>query len=90
MILGLINRILSLVEVFLRLKVKTHYYDFSDKSRKRRKQIIGQIEELRSYGDSDSADAADLLRVELKEEQDEFERVSSLYSRACGGNHDTD
>jgi hypothetical protein len=77
-----IKSLLKCLELFLSLKNKLFYYDIIQKSKARQNEIIKQIEDLRTKGDSNSADAADLLLVSLKREKYEIESLSNLYIKA--------
>lgn len=73
-----IKSLIFSLELFLRLKNKSFYYDILFKSKNRRKEIIEEIERLRRIGDSNSSDAADILRNELIEENRELEYIRSI------------
>lgn len=76
---AIISLIKSL-ELFLLLKNKLFYYEIREKSRNRQKEIISEIEMLRNNGDSNSSDAADILRAELAREKSEIKHLSAFYS----------
>jgi hypothetical protein len=79
------NLLLSLIkslELFLTLKNKLFYYEIRTKSLSKQEAIIKQIEILRDRGKSGDADAADLLRMELKRERQELEHLSAFYFEA--------
>ena len=78
----IIKSLLKSLELFLCLKNKLFYYDIIQKSKARQNEIIKQIEDLRSKGDSNSADAADILLISLKREKYEIESLSTLYTKA--------
>ena len=80
--MSLISSVLKSLELFLQLKNNSFYYEIREKSRKRQKDIINEIEKLRDVGDSNSSDRADILRDELKVEREEFEHLSAFYSKA--------
>jgi hypothetical protein len=79
--LPIITSLVNSLELFLCLKNKLFYYDIIQKSKARQNEIIKQIEDLRSKGDSNSADSADLLRLALKREKDELEYISAFYNK---------
>tara|TARA_Y100001963_G_C6761925_1_gene439942 strand:+ start:1788 stop:2057 length:270 start_codon:yes stop_codon:yes gene_type:complete len=82
--MSLISSVLKSLELFLQLKNNSFYYEIREKSRKRQKDIINEIEKLRSIGDSNSSDRADILRDELKVEREELEHLSAFYAKAKG------
>jgi hypothetical protein len=80
--MSILASLIKSLELFLSLKNKLFYYDIREKSKKRQNEIIEEIEKLRSRGDSNSADRADLLRLELSREKSELEHLSAFYSKA--------
>ena len=82
--MSLSSSVLKSLELFLQLKNNSFYYKIREKSRKRQKDIINEIEKLRSIGDSNSSDRADILRDELKVEREELEHLSAFYAKAKG------
>jgi hypothetical protein len=87
--MGILQSLLKSIELFLSLKNKLFYYDIREKSKKRQNEIIEEIEKLRSRGDSNSADRADLLRSELSREKSELEHLSTFYSKASERSKDS-
>jgi len=79
--MGILTSLIKSLELFLALKNKMFYYEIRNKSKNRQNEIIQDIENLRSRGSSNSADAADLLRLELKREREELEHLSNFYSK---------
>lgn len=79
-IIGLIKNALLALTAFLELKSKAFYYDIMQKSRTRQKELINEIEKLRSSGTNSSNDRADILRAELLEEKRTVEHLSTFYS----------
>lgn len=79
-IVGLIKSALLALTAYLELKSKAFYYDIMQKSRNRQKELINEIEKLRSTGTNSSNDRADLLRHELLEEKRTIEHLSTFYS----------
>ena len=53
------------------LKNKLFYYEIVQKSKSRQKELLDELEKLRSSGDSNSADRADILRKQLQNEKAE-------------------
>ena len=72
------------------LKNKLAFFDVKAKHRKIKNELINEIEELRSAGDSNSSDRADILRRRLKSEHDDFEHISTVFLKAKGGKPDPD
>ncbi|MDB4314596.1 hypothetical protein N9955_01055 [bacterium] len=89
-ILAAISLLLNLGVVYFLFRIKTYYEDYSNRHKRTKTKLINRIENLRSSGNSDDADAADILRLELEKEIDEFKRVSDLYATACCWNHGAD
>lgn len=84
-IIGLIKNALLALTAFLELKSKAFYYDIMEKSRTRQKDLINEIEKLRSAGTNSSNDRADVLRAELLEEKRRAEHLSTFYSLSGKG-----
>ena len=80
--LVIITSLIKSLELFLSLKNKLFYYDIIQKSKDRQNEIIQEIEKLRSRGDSNSADRADFLRIQLAREKSELESLSAFYTKA--------
>jgi hypothetical protein len=83
--MAILTSVLKSLELFLLLKNKLFYYEIRTKSLNRQKEIIAEIENLRSKGDSNSADRADLLRSELRREREELEHLSTFYTKTGEG-----
>ena len=79
-LLGLVKSALSALASYLELKNKAFYYDIINKSKNRQKELINEIEELRSKRTNDSNDRADILRSELINERKTLEHLSAVYS----------
>ncbi len=80
--MSILHSLIKSLELFLSLKNKLFYYEIREKSKQRQNEIIEEIEKLRSRGDSNSSDRADILRLELKREKSELEHLSTFYSKA--------
>lgn len=78
----MIKNLLEIAKLYLKLKNCLFYYEIRQKSRQRQTEIINEIEELRTNGDSDSADRADLLRQQLRSEKQELKHLSAFYTKA--------
>lgn len=84
-LLGLVKNALSALASYLELKNKAFYYDIIQKSKNRQKELINEIEELRSKRTNDSNDRADILRSELIDERKTLEHLSAVYSLSGKG-----
>ena len=62
---GIIKGVLRALTAYLELRNKTHYHRVVSESRDKQKKLINEIETLRTTGDVDSNDRADILRDEL-------------------------
>jgi hypothetical protein len=82
---SLIKNALIALTAFLELKNKAFYYDIIQQSRSRQKDIVNEIEKLRSTGTNSSNDRADLLRAELLAEKRYIEHLSTVYSLSGKG-----
>ena len=82
---GLIKGVLRALVAYLELRNKTHYHRVVTESRDKQKNLINEIETLRSAGDVDSNDRADILRDELLDEKRHLEHLSAFYLKSCGG-----
>ena len=78
---ALVKSLIKSLELFLNLKNKRFYYDLYREQRKREDEILQEIEKLRDSGDSNDADRADLLRKRLSTEREQFEHISTFYSK---------
>ena len=87
--MSILASLIKSLELFLSHKNKLFYYDIREKSKKRQNEIMEEIEKLRSRGDSNSADRADLLRSELSREKSELEHLSTFYSKASERSKDS-
>ena len=85
---GIIKGVLRALTAYLELRNKTHYHRVVSESRDKQKKLINEIETLRTTGDVDSNDRADLLRDELLDEKRHLEHLSAFYLKSCGGDTD--
>lgn len=76
-----ITALIKLITVYFELKNRSFYYDILERSKKHQQQIINEIETLRKSGNSGDADAADLLRNKLIQEQKYSKHLSAVYSK---------
>ena len=85
---GIIKGVLRALTAYLELRNKTHYHRVVTESRDKKKKLINEIETLRTAGDVDSNDRADILRDELLDEKRHLEHLSAFYIKSCGGDTD--
>tara|TARA_R110002124_G_scaffold201989_2_gene368501 strand:+ start:421 stop:693 length:273 start_codon:yes stop_codon:yes gene_type:complete len=85
---GIIKGVLRALTAYLELRNKTHYHRVVSESRDKQKKLINEIETLRTTGDVDSNDRADILRDELLDEKRHLEHISTFYLKSCGGDTD--
>ena len=85
---GIIKGVLRALTAYLELRNKTHYHRVVSESRDKQKKLINEIETLRTAGDVDSNDRADILRDELLDEKRHLEHLSTFYLKSCGGDTD--
>ena len=86
---GIIKGVLRALTAYLELRNKTHYHRVVTDSRDKQKKLINEIETLRTAGDVDSNDRADILRDELLDEKRHLEHLSAFYIKSCGGDSDS-
>ncbi len=86
---GIIKGVLKALTAYLELRNKTHYHRVVSESRDKQKKLINEIETLRTAGDVDSNDRADILRDELLDEKRHLEHLSAFYLKSCGGDSDS-
>ena len=86
---GIIKGVLRALTAYLELRNKTHYHRVVSESRDKQKKLINEIETLRTAGDVDSNDRADILRDELLDEKRHLEHLSAFYLKSCGGDSDS-
>ena len=86
---GIIKGVLKALTAYLELRNKTHYHRVVTESRDKQKKLINEIETLRTAGDVDSNDRADILRDELLDEKRHLEHLSAFYIKSCGGDSDS-
>ena len=68
------------IELYFQLKNRSFYYDILIKSKTQQKQLIEDIERLRATRKPDDAADADLLRVQLLQEQRFCKHLSATYA----------
>ena len=88
--LALIKSVLITLNLYLKLKNKVFYADLIQSSKDKQKDLIDEIEKLRANGDSDSADRADLLFLELASEKRDIKHLSAVYAPTTEGQTSSD
>ena len=78
-IIGLIKNALLALTAYLELKNKAFFYDISEKSRNKQKELVNEIETLRNSKSSSDHDRADLLLADLMEERAYTKTLSATY-----------
>lgn len=84
----LLKEIAKAIKLFFILKNYQIQLETIQSYKKRRDEIISQIEKLRAAGDSNSADKADLLFSELAEQRRIIEHLSTFNSQIKGESTD--
>ena len=79
-IVGLIKNALLALTAYLELKNKAFFYDISEKSRAKQKELVNGIEKLRNSKSSSDHDHADILLADLQEERAYAKNLSATYS----------
>ncbi len=75
---------LALTEYF-KLRSKAFYYDIIVKSRQEQKEIVNEIEKLRTSKLSSDHVRADLLRLDLQREREFIKHISTTYTSPQSG-----
>lgn len=88
--LALIKTLLETLNLYFKLKNQSFYVDLIEKSKRKQKDLIDEIEKLRSNGDSSSTDRADFLQSELISEKRDIKHLSAIYAPTSGRSSDTD
>ena len=88
--LALIKTLLETLNLYFKLKNQSFYVDLIEKSKRKQKDLINEIEKLRSNGDSSSTDRADFLQSELISEKRDIKHLSAIYAPTSGRSSDTD
>ena len=86
---GLIKGALRALVAYFELRNRTHYHRVVTESRDKQKKLINEIETLRTAGDVDSNDRADILRDELLDEKRHLEHLSAFYLKSVEGSSDS-
>ena len=86
----LIKTVLQTLNLYLRLKNRSFYVDLVEKSKSKQKDLINEIEKLRSDGGSDATDRADFLFRELVSEKQDIKHLSAINSITTEGSSSSD
>ena len=89
-IVALIKTVLQTLNLYLKLKNRSFYVDLVEKSKKKQKDLIDEIEKLRRDGDSDATDRADFLFRELVAEKQDIKHLSAINSITSEGSTSSD
>jgi hypothetical protein len=68
------------VAAYFELKNRSFYYDILIKSKQQQKELISEIEKLRASRNLDDARAADVVRMQLLQEQRFSKHLSATYA----------
>ena len=88
--LALIKTLLETLNLYFKLKNQSFYVDLIEKSKRKQKDLINEIEKLRSNGDSASTDRADFLQSELISEKRDIKHLSAVYAPTSEGSGSSD
>jgi len=88
--LSLLKTLLETLNLYFKLKNKSFYRDLMESSKRKQKDLINEIEKLRSNADSDSTDRADFLQHELIAEKRDVKHLSAIYSSSEEGSASSD
>ena len=83
--LSLIKTLIETLNLYFKLKNRSFYVDLMEKSKRKQKDLIDEIEKLRSNGDSASTDRADFLQQELISEKRDVKHLSAVYAPTTEG-----
>lgn len=71
------------VAAYFELKNRSFYYDILTKSKQQQKEFISDIEKLRATRNPDDARAADVVRMQLLQEQRFSKHLSATYAETA-------
>ena len=77
--LGIIKTVLKLLELFLRLKVRSFYRDLFKEQKESERNAIREIEQLRASMSSQNAIKADILLAHMLKDRKTFNEIVKLY-----------
>lgn len=87
---ALIKTLLETLNLYLKLKNRSFYVDLLEKSKRKQKELINEIEKLRNDGGADATDRADFLQSELIAEKHDLKHISTIYSKVAERSASTD
>lgn len=87
---ALLKTLLETLNLYFKLKNKSFYRDLLESSKRKQKDLINEIEKLRSNADSDSTDRADFLQSELIAEKRDVKHLSTIYASSESGSASSD
>ena len=79
--IGIIKTVLKLLELFLRLKVRSFYRDMFKDQKETEGDIVREIEKLRAAKTAQATLKADLLLARLLQSRKAFEELKTLYEK---------
>ena len=88
--IALIKTVLATLNLYLKLKNRSFYVDLVEKSKKKQRELIDEIEKLRSDGSASSTDRADFLFRELVSEKRDIKHLSAINSITTEGSSSSD
>ena len=88
--LALVKTLLETLNLYFKLKNRSFYRDLLEQSKRKQKDLIDEIETLRSNADSASTDRADFLQSELISEKRDIKHLSTIYAPSEGKPASTD
>ena len=80
----MIKSLFDALTAYLQLKTKSFYYDIMTKSQQKQKQYAEDIEKLRSTRNPVDNDRANVLRMQLQQEQKWAADLATFYSSTSG------
>lgn len=75
-----ISNLFRAITAYFELKNRSFYYDILVKSKQQQKELIAEIEKLRASRNIADADAADIVRMQLLQEQRFCKHLSATYA----------
>lgn len=80
----LIKSLFDALTAYLQLKSKSFYYDMMTKTREKQKDYAQEIEKLRSSRNPVDGDRANVLRMQLQQEQKWAADLATFYASTSG------
>lgn len=68
------------IAAYFELKNRSFYYDILIKSKQQQKELVSEIEKLRATRSPDDARVADVVRMQLLQEQQFCKHLSATYA----------